>query len=157
MGAGATVRPLSSFPQPDLMQTTTRRNSKMSRSIRDDRGAALVEFALVVPVLLMVLMGIVEFGRAYNTQLSIEAAAREGVRELALDHTNAAATTAITDRDGSANLQASNITLTRCPAQPWTATSTAKVDITKQFSFDIPLMPAFSRTLTAKAVMRCGL
>jgi Flp pilus assembly protein TadG len=129
----------------------------MSKRTRDDRGATMVEFALVVPVLLMVLMGIVEFGRVYHTQISIEAAAREGVRVLALDNTNAAATTAITDRDGSANLTAANITLTRCPAKPWTATSTAKVDISKQFSFNIPLMPAFTRTLTAKAVMRCGL
>jgi Flp pilus assembly protein TadG len=34
----------------------------------EERGAALVEFALVVPVLLMVLFGIVQFGLALNSQ-----------------------------------------------------------------------------------------
>ena len=58
----------------------------MSRSRRDDRGAAMVEFAIVLPVLLLILMGIIEFGRAYNAQVSIQAAAREGARELALRH-----------------------------------------------------------------------
>ncbi len=46
----------------------------------------MVEFAIILPLLLMLLMGIIEFGRAYNTQISIQAAAREGARELALRH-----------------------------------------------------------------------
>ena len=58
----------------------------MTKRRRDDRGAAMVEFALILPLLLMLLMGIIEFGRAYNTQVSIQAAAREGARELALGH-----------------------------------------------------------------------
>ena len=37
----------------------------------------------------MLLMGIIEFGRAYNTQISIQAAAREGARELALRKSSA--------------------------------------------------------------------
>jgi Flp pilus assembly protein TadG len=45
-----------------------------------DRGAAAVEFALVVPVLLMVVFGIIDFGRMLNAQLQVSEAAREGAR-----------------------------------------------------------------------------
>jgi len=48
-------------------------------------GAALVEFALVVPLLTLFLFGIVQFGIAYDKQQSINSAAREGARLAALD------------------------------------------------------------------------
>jgi len=49
----------------------------------DERGAQLVEFAFVLPVLLMLLMGIVTGGVAYNRSISIENAARETARYAA--------------------------------------------------------------------------
>jgi Flp pilus assembly protein TadG len=48
------------------------------------RGAALVEFAIVVPLLMMLLMGIMEFGMILHDYLSISQGAREGVREAAV-------------------------------------------------------------------------
>ncbi|GGH93152.1 TadE/TadG family type IV pilus assembly protein [Arthrobacter liuii] len=51
-----------------------------------ERGAAAVEFAIVVPVLIMLLLGIMEFSRAYNAQASLSAAAREGVRVMAISN-----------------------------------------------------------------------
>lgn len=50
-----------------------------------ERGAALVEFALVIPILSMFLFGIVQFGIAYDKQQSVNSAAREGARLAALD------------------------------------------------------------------------
>jgi hypothetical protein len=47
---------------------------------RDDRGANLVEMALVLPLLLMLFMGIVDFGRAYYSYVTLTNAAREGAR-----------------------------------------------------------------------------
>jgi len=44
-----------------------------------DRGAAAVEFALVVPVLFMLIMGIIDYGLWFNDSLSL----RQGVRESA--------------------------------------------------------------------------
>lgn len=49
-----------------------------------ERGAAAVEFALLMPILIMILLGIMEFGRAYNVQMSLTNAAREGVRSVAI-------------------------------------------------------------------------
>jgi len=45
-----------------------------------EEGAAAVEFALVVPLLLTLLFGIVEFGTAYNAQILVTNAAREAIR-----------------------------------------------------------------------------
>ena len=48
------------------------------------RGAALVEFALVMPLLLLLLIGIMEFGRAWSHTQVITDAARQGARLAAL-------------------------------------------------------------------------
>lgn len=45
-----------------------------------DAGASLVEFALVLPVFMMLLLGMMTGGLAYNRKLSVSAAAREGAR-----------------------------------------------------------------------------
>jgi len=45
-----------------------------------ERGAALVEFALVLPLLTMLLLGIVSSGLAYNRKLDVTHATREGAR-----------------------------------------------------------------------------
>ncbi|TDW66655.1 TadE/TadG family type IV pilus assembly protein [Kribbella pratensis] len=58
-----------------------------------DRGAAAVEFALLLPLLLLVVMGIVDFGRMLNAQETLTNAAREGARLVALGQPNVASRT----------------------------------------------------------------
>lgn len=54
---------------------------------RDEQGASAVEFALVVPIFLMLVFGLVTCALAYNDSLSINNAAREGSRlGAALDY-----------------------------------------------------------------------
>jgi len=48
------------------------------------RGAALVEFALIVPLLLMLFLGIIEFGVLMLHQLTLAQVAREGSRHASL-------------------------------------------------------------------------
>ena len=63
------------------------RRRRLSRS-RPENGAVAVEFALVVPILMMVFFGMITFGLTYNDNLSISNAAREGARlGAALDYT----------------------------------------------------------------------
>lgn len=50
-------------------------------------GQSLVEFALVVPVLLGLVIGIFEFGRAWNVRQVLTNAAREGAREAVITGT----------------------------------------------------------------------
>lgn len=59
-----------------------------------ERGAVAVEFAILAPVLVMLLLGIMECSRAYNAQASLSAAAREGVRVMAISNSISAANTA---------------------------------------------------------------
>lgn len=54
---------------------------------RDTKGAALLEMALTLPMMLMVAAGIFEFGRAYQTWQIITNAAREGARIAVLPGT----------------------------------------------------------------------
>jgi Flp pilus assembly protein TadG len=50
------------------------------RRARDERGAIAVEFALIVPILLLLVLGILEFGFAYHSWDATQNAAREGAR-----------------------------------------------------------------------------
>jgi hypothetical protein len=50
------------------------------RRLRGERGTALIEAALTIPILLLISVGIFEFGRAYQTWQIVTNAAREGAR-----------------------------------------------------------------------------
>jgi Flp pilus assembly protein TadG len=65
---------------------TSRLFSIARRFRRDERGQALVEFALVVPLLLIMVMAIIDFGRAWNLHQTITDAAREGARQSVIDN-----------------------------------------------------------------------
>jgi hypothetical protein len=49
------------------------------------RGQALVEFALVFPMLMILLLGIADFGRVFSAGISMEAAARNAAEAVALE------------------------------------------------------------------------
>jgi Flp pilus assembly protein TadG len=49
-------------------------------SLRQRKGAAILEFALVVPILFMMVWGIISFSRAYQRMNALTAALREGAR-----------------------------------------------------------------------------
>ncbi|TSE14941.1 pilus assembly protein [Arthrobacter sp. KBS0703] len=66
-------------------------NRSNFRARRRDRGAVAVEFALVAPLLLALIAGIVEFSHAYNLQISVTQAAREAARTMAIDNNQGAA------------------------------------------------------------------
>jgi Flp pilus assembly protein TadG len=60
-----------------------RRTRKLA--LRDQRGAALVEFTLVLPLLLVVLMGMLEFGRVFNYWIDETHLANVAARFAAVD------------------------------------------------------------------------
>lgn len=53
-------------------------------SRRKERGAVAVEMAILLPLLLLILLGIIEYGRVLNVQVSLTHAAREGARHAAI-------------------------------------------------------------------------
>ena len=56
----------------------------LRRFRRDESGQALVEFALILPVILLLLIGMLEFARAWNLHQVMTDAAREGARRAVL-------------------------------------------------------------------------
>ncbi len=69
------------------------------RAPRPERGAAAVEFALVVPLLLMILFGLITTGFAFSDHLSATNAVREGARYgAAADVSNTSWATSVRDR-----------------------------------------------------------
>jgi Flp pilus assembly protein TadG len=54
--------------------------SSVRRFGKEDDGALIVEFGLIVPILFFLVFGIVDFGRAYFTMNNLAAAVREGAR-----------------------------------------------------------------------------
>src|SRR5688572_18556354 len=59
----------------------------MPRHHPNDRGQALVEFALVIPIFLLILFGILDLGRAVYAYATLNNAAREGARVAVVDQT----------------------------------------------------------------------
>jgi Flp pilus assembly protein TadG len=56
----------------------------MTNRFRSERGAAIIETAITLPIVLLVCVGIFEFGRAYQTWQVMTNAAREGARVAVL-------------------------------------------------------------------------
>lgn len=124
-----------------------------------ERGAVAVEFAILAPVLITILLGIVEFGRAYNTQVSLSNAAREGVRVMAISKNESSARTAAKAAAVSLNppLADSNITFSAAPAaasSPCPAGSQMTLTISYTLSTITGVAGPFP--MSGKGVMVCG-
>jgi Flp pilus assembly protein TadG len=109
-----------------------------------------------VPVLLLLVLGIAEFGRAYNISTTVSGAAREGVRTLAVQHDAGAARAAAQNAAPTLNLTSAEIDVSpgSCPVGETTPT-TATVTVTYRMDFLTNLF-ARSITLTGRGVMQCG-
>ncbi len=104
----------------------TRTTSRCQRARR--RGAAAVEFAVVVPVLLLLVFGIFEAGRLLMVEQTLSNAARAGAREASLSGTT---TTTVLANINSALALASitGHTVTLNPADPSTALPNTPVQV----------------------------
>ena len=74
---------------------------------KNERGAALLETAITLPIILLISVGIFEFGRAYQTWQVLTNAAREGARiAILMDKTDAEVQTAVSGYVKSGGLAA---------------------------------------------------
>ncbi|WP_241992785.1 TadE/TadG family type IV pilus assembly protein [Cryobacterium frigoriphilum] len=125
--------------------------------MRGERGAAAVEFALVLPVIILLVFGGFEFGRVYNVQISLSNAAREGARYMAIHHHDVGAVAATKSKTRDA---APSIAPVLTDAEITVSTTcTAGTNITVTITRDVQLMTGYfgaSLTLTGKGVMSCG-
>lgn len=110
-----------------------------------------MEFAIVLTLLTLILFGIIEFGRAYNAQVTLTHASREGVRVLAITGDSGAAATAT--RDAATSLNPSQVAVQTTPCSPGHPT---ELTASYPFHLDIPFFGTRTLTLGATAVMRCS-
>jgi len=133
------------------------RNRLRAARLRGERGATAVEFAFILPLLIVLVLGIAEFGRAFQVSGTLSAAAREGVRVMALQNDPAAARTAVRNAAPSLKPAVTNAQITITPAScPVGATSTT-VRVT--VSYPMPFLTGFfgsGVTLSGTGVMRCN-
>jgi Flp pilus assembly protein TadG len=116
----------------------------------------MVEFAILLPLFLLVIGGIVDFGRAFFTQIELTNAAREGARAAVV---SSATPTQIQDRASAAGVPGMITTVvSTCPG------TNAEVRTSLAFQW-IVLEPALNlfngagalpNPLSSKAVMKCG-
>jgi Flp pilus assembly protein TadG len=130
----------------------------MWRRLTGQRGAAAVEFAFIVPLLVVLVLGIAEFGHAFQVQGTLSAAAREGARVMALQNDPAAARTAVRDAAPTLDPAITNAQITVTPtACPTTGATSANVRVT--ISYPMPFLTDFFGAtigLTGTGVMRCN-
>ena len=122
-----------------------------------DRGAAAVEFALILPLLVVLVFGITEFGRAYFVQTTLSGAARDGVRVMALQNNQVAARASVKSAASDLDLTDAQIavTPTTCAVSGLGAATTATVTVTYPLQFVTGIFGT-SVTLTGKGSMRCN-
>jgi Flp pilus assembly protein TadG len=135
-----------------------------SQRSRRERGAAAVEMALVLPVLVLLLGGIIDLGRAFMTQTILTNAAREGTRFAMISTNLATDKTSIETRakdaaglDPTAKATASaNLSTSGCGANGFTGTLTVTVSSTFNWLF-LNALPGVSnpQTMTGKSTIGC--
>jgi len=107
------------------------------KRLRSQKGAALVEAAITIPLILLISVGIFEFGRAYQTWQVLTNAAREGARLAVLDGpTDADVRARVRDYvtgGGLDTLADSNIIVSR--TVPLGTATASRVQINYPFSF----------------------
>ena len=116
---------------------------------RED-GAAAVEFALILSVLILLVVGIIQFSLLFNAQLSLNHSTREGVRVLAITGDAVAAVDATKDAARSLNPDDMSITTTACNSG-----SPTELTAIYPYSLRIPFFPSTDLNLSATGVMRC--
>jgi Flp pilus assembly protein TadG len=119
---------------------------------RSERGAAALEFALCLPLLITLVFGIIEFGRGYNAKIELTGAVREGARELALGKTAAQAQATVQNAAPTVG----SLTFSGIQTCASGATGNATITAHLNMPFDIPFVDAGTWPITIKGVMRCG-
>ena len=95
------------------------------------RGSSVLELCLVLPILIMLSFGVVDYGYFFYVKNTIQGAAEAGVRTaIPPTATNANVTTVITNMMTAAGLQSSGYTVTLSPTDVSTAAAGSSVSVT---------------------------
>ena len=117
-----------------------------------DRGVAAIEFAFVLPVLLLISFGIIDYGRSIWSQTTLDYAAQATARCAAIGSCTGTLSDA---QDRAWGITVSSIsaapTTSACGATATPPAPAEKVVLTSQFYYIFPAFSAYSGPLTATA------
>lgn len=123
---------------------------------KDQKGQAMVELALVLPILLLLMMGVIEFGRIYHSYLTITNASREGARVAVLGKNDTEITNRVNQVTSSLDLARLQTAVTPAPAARTSGVSTT-VEVRYNISLIFSPFGAFvpnPLTITSRTTMR---
>lgn len=103
--------------------------------LRREEGQAMVEMALVLPILLLLLLGIVEFGRVFNAFITVNHVSREGARAAALGNNDAEITALVLDR--TEGLEKARLVVKTTPTLTERSRGTG---VTVEVNYSVPLI-----------------
>jgi Flp pilus assembly protein TadG len=107
-----------------------------ARRFRREDGQTLVEFAVVAPLLIILLFGIVQFGLVFHQYLGLTDAVRAGARQAVIAHDVASATAAVQNATG--DLDQSKLSVVVTPSSSdWASGTDVTVTATYPYSIDI--------------------
>lgn len=113
-----------------------RRIRNRARDGKQELGQTLVEFSLILPVMLLMLFALVDFGRAFHTWLLVTNAAREGARVAATQKDYSTIQTRIYDSLGSLDPAKLDITPTNVQG---VRGDPVEIDLVYEFEFVTPI------------------
>lgn len=130
------------------MTTTT------PRRIRDQQGQTMTEFAIVLPVLVLLVFAVIQFGIAFNNYLALTDAARAGARKAAVSRLSGNGTSAGVDatRAAAADLNQANLDVT--VSSSWAQGSNVTVTATYPYSISLLGMVVKSGRLSTTVTER---
>jgi Flp pilus assembly protein TadG len=105
--------------------------------IRSERGQAMTEFAVILPILVVLLLGVVQFGITFNNYVTLTDAVRAGARAAAVSREagdpTGTATAAV--RSSAVNLNQSNLNVS--VSSSWQPGTNVTVTATYPYSIDL--------------------
>ena len=129
------------------MSCDARSTTTDSRTWRGQTGQATVEFALALPIVLIVILGMTQVGVAIRNELAVELAAREGAR---------AASVSASPQSAAAAAAAAAVDLPIAVSTSVTATSVT-VTVTYVDPTDVPIIGRFIGPSTHQATATMAL
>jgi len=128
--------------------------TSMRRRHKTIRGQSLVEFALVLPVFLLLLVGIAEFGRAWMTRNILTGASREAVRIAAVQGNTTSALSRANSILSSAGISGASVNISDDGAPYGTCSVTVSYIFPVSVAGFLPGLSGTSFTLSTSTSMR---
>jgi Flp pilus assembly protein TadG len=127
---------------------------KRLKRIHDEQGQTMVEFTLVLPIVLLILFGVIQFGTAFNNYVSLTDAVRAGARTAAVSRltSDPVGTTVakVNAASGDLNVSQENVTVT----SDWVHGDDVVVKATYPYSISLLGMVVASGQLTSTTTER---